>query len=591
MAHPQPNFEPWQPLPDLGPASGAPSDGAIRPPGGDVIVVDPVTGLSSTLPAGSASAVGAGGAPVALESPLPATPFAPPPGAPRPGAGAMPGAPQPPSALPGAPDPAPVAPQLASGPPKLVTESSQTTSTTSGIKQTPQMKVEGLLVKDSIEAEKLARANENAAKKEALEGGQQLATDQAKLASDQRALEERQQQEAAALQARHDKADAAATQQAAAAREAVKGFKFKDYWADKSSAARVGSALAVALGALGASLTKTPNFALQILDKKMDDDHRSQVERLQQLKDDEVMARTGIADAREARASALAALNIKGAAGLRVIKAQMEEAAARSTDANYKKMVAAKAAEWDAQAAERDKAGHAALYQMEIDKADKFQRTSVTSKRIADPAAGRGGAGAGGKAPTESQAKTALLAQQMLDEITTLDKSGFSLSPKALDKLQSNTLASQTADKSQSSGWVGNAGTSLARSVGMVPKSKYDGLAPGEQRIANAWDNLIEKYARVLTGAGMPEGEANRMAVQNAPHAGDSPQVLQQKMTRMRNAASQMMSLSGGAATMVQGAQQAAPPTAAPSGPQPGTTRQVGGKTYRFDGRGWLLAS
>lgn len=48
------------------------------------------------------------------------------------------------------------------------------------------------------------------------------------------------------------------------------------YWAEKGTANQITSALAVGLGALGASLTHTPNFALQIIDNAINRDMQAQ---------------------------------------------------------------------------------------------------------------------------------------------------------------------------------------------------------------------------------------------------------------------------------------------------------------------------
>lgn len=199
-------------------------------------------------------------------------------------------------------------------------------------------------VKDAMGKEKDAREEALKAQQDQLEAGQDIAgaKDEAATARSQAAAESVKHAEA--IQAQYDKADAAAAQQIQQTQAALKNFKFKDYWADKSSAQRVISSLGVALGALGSGLTKTPNYALQILDKEMDRDHQAQVDNLNQLSDQAVQAHTGLQDSRAARTKAMADLTLADAGKDKLIASQLEEAAARSGDQNYKNVLTAQAA-------------------------------------------------------------------------------------------------------------------------------------------------------------------------------------------------------------------------------------------------------
>jgi len=151
----------------------------------------------------------------------------------------------------------------------------------------------------------------------------------------------------------YDAADAEAQKQIAQAQEAKRNFKFKDFWADKSTARRIGSALAVAFGAYGAAMTHTQNYALEILNKEMDDDHRRQVEDLQRLNDNEVMATTGLQDARAARVRALQDIGLKAADADKVIAAKADEVAAISRDEQQKAALSAFAAKLRQDAADK----------------------------------------------------------------------------------------------------------------------------------------------------------------------------------------------------------------------------------------------
>lgn len=55
----------------------------------------------------------------------------------------------------------------------------------------------------------------------------------------------------------------------------IEGAQYKSFWAKASTPQKIGASIAVALGALGAGMARTPNFALDIINKAIDDDFRS----------------------------------------------------------------------------------------------------------------------------------------------------------------------------------------------------------------------------------------------------------------------------------------------------------------------------
>jgi hypothetical protein len=58
--------------------------------------------------------------------------------------------------------------------------------------------------------------------------------------------------------------------------ENLKATQYKDFWADKSTAGKIGMAIAVGLGQYASTMTGTQNMAWNILQKAMDDDFRLQ---------------------------------------------------------------------------------------------------------------------------------------------------------------------------------------------------------------------------------------------------------------------------------------------------------------------------
>ena len=258
-----------------------------------------------------------------------------------------------------------------------------------------------------------AREKADQAQLTAAEGGAGEAHEAHNAAIDQLANKQDEIDKTEKLQAQYDAADKEAQQRVDDAAKARKNFSFRSYWADKSSATRIASALFQALGAFGAGLTRGPNYALQILDKQMDDDHRDQVERLQQLSDDEVKARTGVADAREARKQALLQIQTNAAQGDAMIAAQLRAASAKSTDDNFKKNVDSFAAKLQQDSAQKLLEARVAvrngILKEQDDAAKRAEQAARTNllnvqaahggfARVARGTGGGGGAGSSGDA-------------------------------------------------------------------------------------------------------------------------------------------------------------------------------------------------
>lgn len=316
----------------------------------------------------------------------------------------------------------------------------------------------------------------------------------------------------------------------------------------------IGRALMIGLGELGRSMTKSGhNTALEIIDAQAQEHYMLEKQRLEEGDKKVGNARQGMLDTREAKAEAMADLEREHAAWNKAL-ASKARAEAASFGTEHAKIEGEKIANAAEQRAAQNIQRLGALRRVQVE-----SRTSWTNTTGA-------GAGAGGGNPTEKQTMLAILSQQMQGELDTISKNA-PITAKVLSKMQSQGLGAEAADRAAAAGLTGAAGVAVARALGLVPKSKYEGMTPQEQLVANAWDNAVEKYARVLTGAGMPIDEARRLALQDAPHAGDSPVVMAQKFRRMQSFAQQAMSLSGKAGQQIAPAAPGAGPGAA--GPSP----------------------
>lgn len=295
----------------------------------------------------------------------------------------------------------------------------------------------------------------------------------------------------------------------------------------------------------------------------IDHDLKLQEQHIAGLKDSVVQAHTGLADANEARQQMLADRKQAAASAYdRLIKlaaARMSALGMDNNQINESKEVQAlrekrndKLAEVVAPTANKIEK-HFTQHGAKVEEVNR-QPTPQTG-------------------PKEAQAKLADLSAGMLEELNTI-KSQPPLTQDELNSIQDNQIASNAADTA--TGPLGVIGGKVGRAVGITPRTKYEGLKPNAQKSANAWDSLVELRARQLTGAGMPEQEAIREARTLGYSPGDSPQVMQQKITRLEDAAKRGIKLSGQGGAMVTppaGGNAAAPPapnmSVAPTEPPP----------------------
>lgn len=209
-----------------------------------------------------------------------------------------------------------------------------------------------------------------------------------------------------------DTAQLAANDQLKQTQDLIKKFKYKDYFADDSGGTnwglKIASSLSAALGAYGAGLTHGPNYALQILNKNQDDWHQSQLDHLNQLKDEEVMQRTGIQDAGLARQKALSDLTLKDAGFDKLIASQLDAAAARQSSASFAPSLTAASAKLKLDAAEKETAAKKTAVELNLKLGDEERKRRLDEASIAEKNALAGlhgvQAAAGGFAPHHGKA-------------------------------------------------------------------------------------------------------------------------------------------------------------------------------------------
>jgi hypothetical protein len=183
---------------------------------------------------------------------------------------------------------------------------------------------------------------------------------QEKAVAAQQRLKEEQQLETQRKAVEEESAAAIKTAEAAHDEKvkAVEKFGFKSLWAEATTARKAIATLGLVLGTIGAAMqarggqTNAQNQAFNSLMRLEEDNHQRQKDQLAKMKDEVIMARTGIQDAREARDYASSQLEVKRAAIFRRIETALDariaeigtEAAAASA-AGLKAELQTKAAE------------------------------------------------------------------------------------------------------------------------------------------------------------------------------------------------------------------------------------------------------
>lgn len=317
-------------------------------------------------------------------------------------------------------------------------------------------------------------------------------------------------------------------------KQKAKAAQYGDYWSDKTTGHRVLAAIAAGLsqGSTIMAGGSGPGPVQLYYQHAQELDQKAKKDRLESIMDDLKSKGASLKSLDDFHENALKHIEADRLAQDRSTAAYIEGLGAAYPQ--FAQQAAKAAADLKAQSAEKMFTNTAAIHEQR-----NSGGTSVTSPNAASVAS------AGKK--SESEQKNYLLGTSMKAEIEAIRK-GEQLTSKDLDQIQRNTLAAEAADKSAESGQVAGAGVAIGRGLGVVPKSRYSGLSAGKQKTLNAWDNAIEKYARVLTGAGMPAEEARRMARQNGPAADDTPATIKFKLDRLDREADSMIGLSKNAA-------------------------------------------
>jgi hypothetical protein len=377
------------------------------------------------------------------------------------------------------------------------------------------------------------------------------------------------------------------------------GMQLKDYWDDHS---KVAAGIAIAFGALGAAVRsagRSPgaqNEVLNQIQKDIQNHTEKQKFEIGKMRDQVAMARTGMSDATEAKKALLSDVNAKESAALTSIEAEVRQRLAKQgvpaaqIDADQRVLqlqqaraaVAAKAKELamkEAESAARVKyleartnranrsgpigsgAGRKGLSELIAMKESGAKDSEIEARAaklgiapktylpsLKEVRAGEAGSG---KAPTDSQVKSAVYGRAIEDAIKNIDTK--SLTPEVLAQYQRNQLASEAADNTAAKGLAAGAAVGAGRALNLVPKSKYDGIPEAAQRSIQQVEVAKESLARIHSGGAIPTAEDRAFADLWAPKSGDSPQLIAQKLQQMKTEGERLLALAGNATKMTEG--------------------------------------
>lgn len=343
-------------------------------------------------------------------------------------------------------------------------------------------------------------------------------------------------------------------------------------FADRKGWDKVKLAVAMGLGGLSEGMIAAAHLRLGMaapqqhtVDGIIERDIQRQIANIDKIKDSVAMARTGLKNATDAKAALRADVELRGKSMYKNAEMLMRgRLVALKKDQN--------AIESDGRIIEvRNRQAEKKLNYVQThsdiikNTFDSAQRTVDVINRVPAPSPeNRAGAVPGAQAA---------LARQVIDEVANL-RTRPDLSENALQSLQSQGLRSEAADESIQSGPIRGLPASIGRAVGLVPKSRYEGLSVEERKTAASMDSMVQALTHVMTGAGATLSEATKKANTFGFVPGETAATIQDKLTRAEQLA-QKFTEPGRRPADAPAAPSA--PAPAPAPPAPPRGRSVGG--------------
>lgn len=248
-------------------------------------------------------------------------------------------------------------------------------------------------------------------------------------------------------------------------------------------------------------------------------------------KDNVLIARTGIADAEEARRAVMADLDLKAKHMYK-----QAELLTRSRLAALKLDQATIDQTKEVLDLKRKQADHDAAYVANhsttvTNRYDSAKTTTETINRV--PSASQEG-----KVPGQQAA----LARQALAELDKLD-AGPLPSNATLKKVQDNALESSAADAAiEGAKPMSGTMSVLGRAADAIPRNRYEGLSERDRITIQTMDRSQQLLMHVMTGAGASVEEAKKKAEAFGWVAGDTPASMKAKIAGAKELAHQFIS-------------------------------------------------
>lgn len=323
--------------------------------------------------------------------------------------------------------------------------------------------------------------------------------------------------------------------------------------------------VSLAVGAIGGAMATVANARLggggqgpNVVKNLIDMDLGRQREAIAKLSDNAAMAKTGLADALDARKMLLAEVDARGALAWKriggITKAALAAQGLKQPEIDqHKANLEAKEEEQKY----KESAVAPLTKKIEDTFGKRVEGDTVTTRTSADK----------GKQPTERQTTDAFLGTTLSRMLDVIEKNP-ELDGATLSKVQAQELAMQAADDTARKSQLGGLWVKLQREItGTVPKSKTEGLSDSDQTSIAAGDIAKEMVARKLSGGAIVTDEDRANAEKYMIHAGDSPELRAFKLMNLRNMAKDMIGLSGKAGEIIS---PTAEPAAAKAAPRTG---------------------
>lgn len=313
------------------------------------------------------------------------------------------------------------------------------------------------------------------------------------------------------------------------------------------------ASIGVALGAYAATRSGGPNTAFEIF-KAGEQSHREKQRALVDQNAAQIEQATGnVRAANEMRTRAMAAIDEKYLLKNKFLQNMIEAKI---------KAIPTAAASGQAELAKLRKDYDAT----EMDVAQKLAGTRTDQGPEKSTTTVEGKAQPGTTNPSPQFDKTLAIYGDAMDSAIKEMDSLPRPTQKELETAQNNESLLEAASE-QNKTYGGAARTIVGRKLGVVPRTRGEGLSDTAQAYLNAMDRANEGFQRVVSGANLQEKERTRLMNQLTILPGDSEKVVQAKLAGMRRERDNFLALSGKAAQQLPS--QKSVPSPAPGGQTP----------------------